>query len=56
MPLDAYDFSPRYTWIADRFGGIDKSKAKDAGYEVLDGEAWIEQEAYFSEGLPACSI
>ncbi len=20
MPLDAYDFSPRFTWIADRFG------------------------------------
>lgn len=20
MPLDAYPFSPRYTWIADRFG------------------------------------
>ena len=20
MPLDAYDFSPRYTWISDRFG------------------------------------
>lgn len=20
MPLDAYSFSPRYTWIADRFG------------------------------------
>lgn len=20
MPLDAYDFSPRYTWITDRFG------------------------------------
>lgn len=30
--------------ITDRFGGIDKSKARDLGYEVLDGEAWIEQE------------
>lgn len=29
--------------ITDRFGGIDKSKAKDLGYEVLPGEAWIEQ-------------
>lgn len=31
--------------ITDRFGGIDKAKAKDKGYEVLDGNAWIEQEA-----------
>ncbi|MFH1279139.1 MAG: Glu/Leu/Phe/Val dehydrogenase [Candidatus Eisenbacteria bacterium] len=30
--------------ITDRFGGIDKAKARDFGYEVLDGEAWIEQE------------
>jgi len=30
--------------ITDRFGGIDKGKAKDLGYEVLPGEAWIEQE------------
>lgn len=30
--------------ISDRFGGIDKNKAKDKGYEVLSGEAWIEQE------------
>jgi len=30
--------------ITDQFGGIDKDKAKDMGYEVLDGEAWIEQE------------
>jgi glutamate dehydrogenase (NAD(P)+) len=31
--------------IADRFGGIDKAKAKSLGYEVLPGDAWIEQEA-----------
>jgi glutamate dehydrogenase len=31
--------------ITDRFGGIDKTKAADLGYEVLPGEAWIEQEA-----------
>ncbi len=31
--------------ITDRFGGIDKEKAKAKGYEVLDGNAWIEQEA-----------
>ena len=29
--------------ITDRFGGIDKAKAKAAGYEVLPGDAWIEQ-------------
>ncbi len=30
--------------ITDKFGGIDKEKAKEIGYEILDGEAWIEQE------------
>ena len=30
--------------ITDRFGGIDKDKAKDMGCEVLPGEAWIEQD------------
>ncbi len=30
--------------ITDRFGGIDKEKAKALGYEVLDGDKWIEQE------------
>jgi glutamate dehydrogenase len=30
--------------ITDHFGGVDKDKAKDLGYEVLPGEAWIEQE------------
>ena len=30
--------------ITDRFGGIDKEKAKGLGYEVLPGGAWIEQE------------
>ncbi len=30
--------------ITDRFGGIDKGKAKDLGYEILPGEAWIEQD------------
>lgn len=30
--------------IADRFGGIDKDKARELGYEVLPGEEWIEQE------------
>jgi glutamate dehydrogenase len=30
--------------ITDRFGGIDKAKAKDKGYEVLAGGAWLEQD------------
>lgn len=30
--------------ITDRFGGIDKAKAKELGYEVLPGGAWIEQD------------
>jgi len=30
--------------ITDRFGGIDKQKAQKLGYEVLPGDAWIEQE------------
>lgn len=30
--------------ISDPFGGIDKNKARDLGYEILPGEAWIEQE------------
>ncbi len=30
--------------IVDRFGGIDKAKAKDLGYEILPGDAWIEQD------------
>lgn len=30
--------------ITDRFGGINKEKAKELGYEVLPGGAWIEQD------------
>jgi glutamate dehydrogenase (NAD(P)+) len=30
--------------MTDRFGGIDKDKARDAGYEMLPGDAWIEQD------------
>jgi glutamate dehydrogenase (NAD(P)+) len=30
--------------VTDRFGGIDKNKAKELGYEVLSGDAWIEQD------------
>ena len=29
--------------ITDRFGGINKTKAKELGYEILPGDAWIEQ-------------
>ncbi len=27
--------------ITDKFGTIDKEKAKDLGYEVMDGDAWL---------------
>jgi glutamate dehydrogenase len=30
--------------ITDHFGGIDKSKARDLGYEILPGDAWLEQD------------
>lgn len=30
--------------ITDKFGAIDKNKAKEMGYEILDGSAWIEQD------------
>jgi glutamate dehydrogenase len=30
--------------ITDRFGGIDKAKAQGLGYELLPGDAWIEQD------------
>lgn len=30
--------------ITNKFGGIDKVKAKELGYEVLEGEAWLEQD------------
>jgi glutamate dehydrogenase (NAD(P)+) len=30
--------------ITDKFGGIDKNKAKDLGYDVQPGDKWIEQE------------
>jgi glutamate dehydrogenase len=30
--------------IADRFGGIDKAKAADLGYERLPASAWLEQD------------
>jgi glutamate dehydrogenase len=30
--------------ISDPFGGIDNTKAKDLGYEVFPGDAWIDEE------------
>ncbi|PWT91352.1 MAG: glutamate dehydrogenase [Acidobacteria bacterium] len=30
--------------ITDPFGGIDKNKARDLGYEVLPGDAWIDHD------------
>ncbi len=30
--------------ITDRFGGIEKEKARQMGYEVLPGEAWLAQD------------
>jgi len=30
--------------ITDRFGGIDKGRAGELGYEVLPGDAWLEQD------------
>lgn len=30
--------------ITDRFGGIDKDRAGEHGFEILPGEAWIEQD------------
>jgi len=30
--------------ITDKFGGIDKEKAASAGYEILSGDEWINQE------------
>lgn len=30
--------------ITDRFGGINKTKAQELGYEMLPGGAWIEQD------------
>lgn len=30
--------------ITNPFGGINKAKAQDLGYEVLPGDAWLEQE------------
>ncbi|MFG0252133.1 MAG: Glu/Leu/Phe/Val dehydrogenase, partial [Phycisphaerales bacterium JB038] len=41
--LDGIDLEELLS-ITDRFGGIDKAKAKDKGYERLPGDDWIEQD------------
>jgi glutamate dehydrogenase len=30
--------------VADRFGGIDKARARDLGYELLPGDEWLQQD------------
>jgi glutamate dehydrogenase (NAD(P)+) len=30
--------------VTDRFGGVDTAKAEQLGYEVLPGDAWLEQD------------
>jgi glutamate dehydrogenase (NAD(P)+) len=35
---------PELRGITDGFGGIDKDKAADLGYEVLDGDAWLDRD------------
>jgi glutamate dehydrogenase (NAD(P)+) len=40
--LDGVDLQQLLS-ITDRFGGIDKTKAKAMGYELLPGDAWLEQ-------------
>jgi len=30
--------------VTDHFGGIDKAKVQDLGYEVLPGDSWLEQD------------
>ncbi len=40
---DGIDFN-ELLGITNRFGEIDKTKAKELGFEILDGSAWIEQD------------
>jgi glutamate dehydrogenase (NAD(P)+) len=41
--LDGIDLA-ELQMITDPFGGIDKEKAQAAGYDVLPGDAWLEQD------------
>jgi glutamate dehydrogenase (NAD(P)+) len=40
----SYAYQKKDVSITDRFGGIDKAKAKDLGYAVLPGDDWLKQE------------
>jgi glutamate dehydrogenase (NAD(P)+) len=40
---DGIDFD-QLLEVTDRFGGIDREKAEKMGYEILPGEAWLEQD------------
>jgi len=40
---DGIDFEALLA-ITDRFGGIDRDKARALGYEILPADAWLEQE------------
>ncbi|HNQ23948.1 MAG TPA: Glu/Leu/Phe/Val dehydrogenase [Phycisphaerae bacterium] len=40
---DGIDFD-QLLGITDRFGGIDKTKAKQLGYEILPGDDWLAQD------------
>jgi glutamate dehydrogenase len=40
---DGIDFK-KLLEITNRFGEIDKEKAKDSGFDILDGDAWLEQD------------
>jgi len=41
--VDGIDFEGLLK-ITDRFGGIDKKKAEEQGYEILPGDEWLTQE------------
>ncbi|MGB2986755.1 MAG: Glu/Leu/Phe/Val dehydrogenase [Phycisphaerae bacterium] len=40
---DGIDFDALLS-VTDRFGGVDRAKAEKMGYEVLPGDAWLEQD------------
>jgi glutamate dehydrogenase len=40
---DGFDYKQLLS-ITDHFGEIDKTKAQDLGFELLPGEAWLEQD------------
>jgi glutamate dehydrogenase (NAD(P)+) len=46
---DGIDYE-ELTGISDRFGGVDRGKALDLGYEVLSGDSWLEQDVDIGGG------